>query len=111
MPQRTLVKEENQPSITTLLPNCPLSTVMESEVQVLDLTREIDIDDHEGDKEEFKKVNNRKRKHHSSGSPQLKPTKKFLQETQIKWQHWSPKDMPKMEDLNEIVLSHDKQHF
>ena len=76
MPKRTLVKEENQPSITALLPNCSSNT--ETEIETLDITGDTLIDNQDFETTEFKKVNKRKRKCHSSDSPKDNPTKKSL---------------------------------
>ena len=67
MPRRSLVIEENQPSIKTLLPNCPSCTkpkCTKHDPLVLDTTSESDI---EVDSSKNKKK--RKCKHRSSGSP------------------------------------------
>ena len=47
MPRRSLVIEENQPSITTLLPNCPSCTKSECtkhDLTALDTTGDSDIE-------------------------------------------------------------------
>ena len=47
MPRRSLVIEENQPSITKLLPNCPSCTKSECakhDLTALDTTRDLDIE-------------------------------------------------------------------
>ena len=47
MPRRSLVIEENQPSITTLLPNCPSCTKSECakhDLAALDTTGDSDIE-------------------------------------------------------------------
>ena len=63
MPKRTLVKEENQPSITAILPNCHSSPRTEAEIETLDLTSDSPIVNRDIENIEFKIVSKRKRKH------------------------------------------------
>ena len=85
MPRRSLVIEENQPSITTLLPHCPSCTKSECtkhDLTALDTTGDSDIEvtgNKQSDK--LKKI---KRKHRSCGSPKDKPNKKPLKKTPVK---------------------------
>ena len=79
MPRRSLVIEENQPSIKTLLPNCPSCTKSKRtkhDPLVPDTTGESDIEVISSKNTSM--IKKRKRKHRSSGSPKDKPNKKPL---------------------------------
>ena len=85
MPMRSLVIEENQPSITTLLPHCPSCTKSECtkhDLTALDTTGDSDIE--VTSNKQSNKLKKRKRKHRSSGSPKDKPNKKPLKKMPIK---------------------------
>ena len=86
MPRRSLVIKENQPSITTLLPNCPSCIKPECakhDPTALDTTKDSDIE--VTNTKQSNKLKKRKRKHRSSGSPNDKPNKKPLKNPQSKW--------------------------
>ena len=88
MPRRSLVIEENQPSITTLLPNCPSCTKSECakhDLTALDTTGDSDIE--VTNIKQSHKLKKRKGKHRSSGSPKDKPNKKPLKKCPPKWQN------------------------
>ena len=92
MPRRNLVLEENQPSIKTLLPNCPTPTkseCTEHDPTVLNTIGDADIE--LIDIDDSNKIKKRKRKHRLSGSPKEKPNKKFLQKTPTKME--KPKEI------------------
>ena len=85
MPRRSLVIEENQPSITTLLPNCPNCTkskCAKHDPIVLDTMCDLDIE--VVNSNDTSKIKKRKRKHRSSGSPKDNPNKKPLNKTPTK---------------------------
>ena len=101
MPNKKLSKEENQPPITTLLPNCTkkgninrtLPDISANSANNLginvssktaDLT--IDVQPELNDKEfiEVESFKKRKRRNHSSGSPINKPSKKIIMENPAK---------------------------
>ena len=85
MPRRSLVIEENQPSITMLLPHCPSCTKSECtkhDLTALDTTGDSDIE--VTSNKQSDKLKKRKRKHRSSGSPKDKPNKKTLKKMPIK---------------------------
>ena len=86
MPRRSLVIEENQPSITMLLLHCPSSTKSECtkhDLTALDTTGDLDIE--VTSNKQSDKLKKRKRKHRSSGSPKDKPNKKPLKKHPSKW--------------------------
>ena len=101
MPNKKLSKEENQPPITTLLPNCTkkgnidrtLSNISANSAnnlginvssKTVDLT--IDMQPELNDKEfiEVESFKKRKRRNRSSGSPINKPSKKIIMENPAK---------------------------
>ena len=82
MPRRSLVIEENQPSIKTLLSNCPSCTkskCTKHDSLVLDTTCDSDIE--VTSNKNISTTKKRKRKHRSSGSPKDNPNKKPLKKT------------------------------
>ena len=69
MPKITLSKDENQPQITTLLKSSPV-TINSDHLKLTEENEEVD-------KSEYQVVSKRKRKHRSSGSPKINPSKKL----------------------------------
>ena len=101
MPNKKLSKEENQPPIMTLLPNCTKKGNIDRTLpdisansannlginvssKTADLT--IDVQPELNDKEfiEVESFKKRKRRNHSSGSPINKPSKKIIMENPAK---------------------------
>ena len=88
MPRRTLTQEENQPSITTLLSNCPVCTkseCMECDLTALDPAGDVDL--------EVVNIedNNNIKKGKGNTDPVVVPKKnlrkKHYIKPQRKWQH------------------------
>ena len=112
MPRRSLVIEENQSSIKTLLPNCPSCTKSKCtrhDPLVLDTTCNLDI---EGiSNKNTSTTKKRKHKHRSSGSPKDKPNKKPLKKTPIKMAKADDSTPPLSQDnpssLNPSHTSHE----
>ena len=91
MPNRKLAKEENQPTITELLPNCTnkvnidraSSNVSAKSVNTDNLCAKVPLTTAELHDKEFIKVESskkRKRRNRSSGSPKTNPNKKVNME-------------------------------
>ena len=95
MPNRKLIKEENQPPISTLLPNCPknndtnrtlpqvstksaTNTSANVSLESADLKISAQTETSEQQFIEVKSNNKRKRRNRSSGSPKKKPAKNQL---------------------------------
>ena len=85
MPRRSLVIEENQPSIKTLLPNCPSCTESKcTQHDSLAPETTCDSDTELINSKNTSTAKKRKRKHRPSGSPKDKPNKKPLTKTPVK---------------------------
>ena len=85
MPRRSLVIEENQSSIKTLLPNCPSCTkskCTKHDPLILDTTGKSDIEVISS--KNTNTIKKRKHKHRSSGNPKDNPNKKPFKKMPIK---------------------------
>ena len=105
MPRRSLVIEENQPSIKTLLPNspsCTKSKCTKHDPLVLDTTCDSDIEVISSKNTSMTKK--RKHKHRSSGSPRDKPNKKPLKKTPAKMAK-ADNTTPSLSQDNPTILS------
>ena len=85
MPKRTPVKEENQPSITAILPNCPSSSKTEAEIETFDLTGDSPIVAQNIENPEFKIVNKRKENTDPVVAQRTTLLRNRYKKTQAKW--------------------------